>query len=62
MKQILLAPIILSFITIASTGGAALPKTNLSALHASLAERLQSHLHEWQGSVLHSPTGADYAR
>ncbi len=35
-------------------------KTNLIDQHRSIADKLQSQLHQWQESVLHSLTGADY--
>jgi arylsulfatase A-like enzyme len=37
-------------------------KTNLIEQQPAVAEKLQSALHEWQKSVLHSLTGADYAK
>lgn len=35
-------------------------KVNLVEQHADIAEKLQTRLHQWQESVLHSLTGADY--
>lgn len=35
-------------------------KTNLKEQQPAVAEKLQTQLHEWQQSVLHSLTGADY--
>jgi len=36
-------------------------KTNLIGQHPDIAEKLQTALRDWQKSVLHSLTGADYA-
>lgn len=36
-------------------------KSNLISSEPAIAERLSSQLHDWQQSVLHSLTGADYA-
>ena len=35
-------------------------KTNLFEQHRTAADQLQTQLHDWQQSVLHSLTGADY--
>jgi arylsulfatase A-like enzyme len=37
-------------------------KTNLLEQHRTVAEKLQSRLRDWQQSVLHSLTGADYRK
>ena len=37
-------------------------KSNIIQQHPSIAKQLQARLHDWQDSVLHSLTGADYGR
>ena len=37
-------------------------KTNLIEQQSATAEKLQTALHDWQKNVLHSLTGADYAK
>jgi len=37
-------------------------KTDVSAQHPDMLKKLQSELHDWQTSVLHSLTGADYQK
>ena len=37
-------------------------KNNILGQHNAVADKLQTQLHEWQKSVLHSLTGADYAK
>ena len=36
--------------------------TNVIDQNAEIAKKLQGELREWQGSVLHSLTGADYQK